>query len=69
MLIQEFFKYFQNGYSFFNKTDICSNEINKTIDVLKGRIKQVERKMQDRHAAVPKVDYYKKYNSLILIYF
>lgn len=37
------------------KPEICLENVTESIELLKGRIKLVERKMQDRHSIVPKV--------------
>lgn len=56
LFVKEYAIFFRKGYLFFNeKPEIRLEDLNEFVDVSKNRVKSVERKMQDRHAIVPKV--------------
>uniref|UniRef100_A0A915EIM6 Uncharacterized protein n=1 Tax=Ditylenchus dipsaci TaxID=166011 RepID=A0A915EIM6_9BILA len=51
--------HYKRGYMFFQqefneKSNIHSKDVGESIELLKSKVKVVERKMQDRHAVVPK---------------
>ncbi|KAI1710014.1 BAR domain of APPL family domain-containing protein [Ditylenchus destructor] len=53
--VKESASYFHKGDTFFNEKPYCqTDDITDAIDLLKNRVKAVERKMQDRHSVVPR---------------
>ncbi|CAD5213093.1 unnamed protein product [Bursaphelenchus okinawaensis] len=64
LLIKEYIEFFKKGHSVFvEKPDVDTEEIVDNISMLRTRSKLVERKMQDRHAVVPK-DLYEMHSGL-----
>uniref|UniRef100_A0AC35G6R4 Uncharacterized protein n=1 Tax=Panagrolaimus sp. PS1159 TaxID=55785 RepID=A0AC35G6R4_9BILA len=56
--ILDYSTYFRKGHYFFeNTSEIDMDKINNSIKVLKDKSKIVDRKMQERHSAVPKEVY------------
>lgn len=56
LLIKEYVEFFRKGHAYFvERPDVDVDQIVESINVLRGRSRVVERKMQDRHSAVPKV--------------
>lgn len=52
--MQEYAIFFRKGHAFFEEKDIHMEEMRGITEALKVHVKSVERKMQDRHAVVPK---------------
>lgn len=61
--MKEYATFYRKGHTFFyeNNAEINLNLVFESIEALKSRSKNVERKMQDRHSIVPKVRLLSKY--------